>query len=150
MLTARLLPVSPRMHCSRGVYLVLRGVPGLGDVPAWGYLPRGGLCTWSRGCTCPGECTWSGGCTCPGVPALGGDVPGLGGVYLVQGRCTCPGVPGPGGCTWSGGCTCPGGCTWSQGGAPGPGVYLPRGVGGAPGPERTCPGTAPPWTDTHV
>ena len=35
MRTARLLPVSPSMHCSRGVYLP-------GGVPAQGvYLPRG-------------------------------------------------------------------------------------------------------------
>ena len=34
--TARLLPISPSMHCSRGVYLP-------GGVPAWGvYLPGGG------------------------------------------------------------------------------------------------------------
>ena len=66
MHTARLLPVSPGMHCS------------------WG-------CTWSWGCTCWG-CTWSG----VGVPAWGGvpgpravtwswGIPGPGGVYLVLG-----------------------------------------------------------------
>ena len=100
MRTARLLPVSPSMHCSRvvptggGVYLVQGGVPG------------------------PGGCTWSGGCVylvggvpVPGVYLVPGGVPGLGGcVYLV------------GGCTWSGGCTwpggtCPGGCT-CMGGTP--------------------------------
>ena len=115
MRTARLLPVSPRMHClgvggvpglgrgvhspgRRGVYLVQGGIPG----------PRG--CTWSWGCTwsggvylVPRGCTWSwgvylvrGGCTWfGGVPSRGdlvpGGVPGTGG------------VPGPGGCTWSGG-----------------------------------------------
>ena len=58
MRTARLLPVSPSMHCSRGVYLVPwwgvylvlgGGVPGLGVVPG----PRG------RGVPGPGGCTWS-------------------------------------------------------------------------------------------
>ena len=48
MRTTRLLPVSPSMHCSGGVYLVpgvctwSRGVylvPGGYQVP-WGYLPR--------------------------------------------------------------------------------------------------------------
>ena len=52
MRTARLLPVSPNMHCYRGV-----------------YLPRG-ICT-CLGVTCqgmylPGECICPGGCTCPG------------------------------------------------------------------------------------
>ena len=60
MRTAHLLPVSPSMHCSGGV-----------------YLPGGRGCTWSRGVYLPGEvhlvpggCTWSsgvylpGGCTC--------------------------------------------------------------------------------------
>ena len=89
--TARLLPVSPSMHCSQGVYLV-RGVPGRGGVPGPGgvYLVLGGVpgpggCTWSRGVYLVRGCTWSWG------------------VYLVPGVCTwsqgC--VPGPGGCTWS-------------------------------------------------
>ena len=139
MRTARLLPVSPGMHCSqRGVYLVLgAGVPG----------PRGGQCTWFQGIgvyLVPGGCTWSQGRGCtwswgmymvlgggpgtpppePGTPptwswgvylVLGG-VPGLGvvsgpqGVYLVPGE-----VFAPRGCTWF-----RGGCTWSWG------VYLPR------------------------
>ena len=61
MLTARLLTVSPSMHCSRGVYLgggctwsggvylVLGDVTGPGGVYlVWGvYLPRG--CTCQRG-----------------------------------------------------------------------------------------------------
>ena len=62
MRTARLLPISPSMHCSRGVYLpggiparripahgvyLPRGVPAQWGVPAWGvpawgvFLPRG-------------------------------------------------------------------------------------------------------------
>ena len=67
MRTARLLSVSPSIHCLGGVpgpggrtwfwgvYLVPGGVPGLrGDVPG----PRG--CTWSRvGTWSQGECTWS-------------------------------------------------------------------------------------------
>ena len=59
MRTARLLPASPSMHCSRrgvylvggylvlGGYLVPEGVPGLGGVPGpgWGvYLPRYSPC----------------------------------------------------------------------------------------------------------
>ena len=54
MRTARLLPVSPSMHCSQG----------------------GGGCTWSRGL----GCTWSGGVPGPGgVYLVPGGVPGLGG-----------------------------------------------------------------------
>ena len=85
MRTARLLPVSPSMHCSRGVSLP-------GGVPAWGvYLPRGvhlprgpylprGVCTCSVGCTCLGVCTCLGGvpvwgCTCPGGMYLPGGEP---------------------------------------------------------------------------
>ena len=93
MRTARLLPVSPSMHCPGGV-------PGPGG---WG-LPGPGECTWSReGVPCPKglylvlggvpglECTWSR----EGVPGPRGlylvwGVPG--GVYLIPG-----GVPGPGG-----------------------------------------------------
>ena len=71
MRTARLWPVSPGMHFSRG------GVPGPGSVPG------PGRCTWSRGGVpgprgvylVPGGCTWSQG------------------VYLVPGECTCPGTP---------------------------------------------------------
>ena len=98
MRTARLLPISPSMHCSRGVVYLLGGhlvpgvylvwrdvcVPGLGGVPC------------PRGCTCPGVylvggCTWSGGCTCQGTPGPGGctclgDVPAQGGT----GRGTAP------------------------------------------------------------
>ena len=45
MRIARLLPVSPSMQCSRGVYLP-GGVPGWGGVPAQGvYLPGGCTCT---------------------------------------------------------------------------------------------------------
>ena len=98
MRTARLLPVSPGMHCSWGgcTWSGVQGVPGPGvclvpgGVPGpwgctwfWGSVPGSGQCTWSRGCTWLGDvpgpwgCTWSG-----GVPVLGG-------------------VPGPGGCAWS-------------------------------------------------
>ena len=78
MRTARLLAVSPSMHCTREVYLV------------WGVYLLGG-CTWSRGVYLPG-----------GVPGPGGvpaqrHVPGLGGVPGPR-ECTCPrgsgGVPG--------------------------------------------------------
>ena len=62
MRTARLLPVSPNMHCSGG-----------GDVPARGGVPALG------GCTCPG------GVYLPcGVPALGGYLPALWGEYLLR------------------------------------------------------------------
>ena len=77
MRTARLLPVSPGMHCSPwgGSVPGPRGVPGPGGC-TWSH--RG--CTWSEGCTWSSEeCTWSWG------------------VYLVPGGCTWSreGVPGP-------------------------------------------------------
>ena len=61
MRTARLLPVSPGMHCSRG------------DVPGPGEVPGPGGCTWSQGGT------WSGG---GGVPGPGGCTWSRGGGYL--------------------------------------------------------------------
>ena len=86
MRTARLLPVSPSMHCSRGVCLVQGGgcVPGpggvlgpRGEVPGpWGgftwsrgvYLVRGGVSgPGGRGEGVPGP----GGGTCPGTPPCG-------------------------------------------------------------------------------
>ena len=70
MRTARLLPISPSMHCKGGGYLP-RGV----------YLPGG--CTYPGGCTCLGDVPAREGGTCPGgVPTQG--------VYLPRG-CTCPG-----------------------------------------------------------
>ena len=82
MCTARLLAISPGMHCSWvGVCTWPQGV----------YLVPGG-CTWSREVyLVPGGCTWS-----QGVYLVPGGVAGPRGVYLVPG-----GVPGPGGCTWS-------------------------------------------------
>ena len=69
MCTAHLLPISPSMHYSWGVYLVLEGVPAREDVPAWGmYLVTGD------------------------VPARGG-VPGPGGSHLPGGRYLSGGVP---------------------------------------------------------
>ena len=62
MRTARLLPVSPSMHCYRGVSTrrgdtCPEGVPAHGGVPTqgrvWGYLPRG-VYLPRKGCTCPG------------------------------------------------------------------------------------------------
>ena len=61
MRTARLLPVSPSMHCSGGVPARGEGCTCLGGVPAQGW-----------GCTCP-----------EGVPAQGVYLPG--GVYLTRG-----------------------------------------------------------------
>ena len=107
MRTARLLPVSPSMHCwgggylvlggtwSGGVYLVQWGVPGPGGC-TWSqgvYLVPGGVpgprgCTWSQGVylvwgvyLVSGGCTWSWGV----YLVLGGCVPGPRGVYLVWG-----------------------------------------------------------------
>ena len=87
MRTARLMPVSPSMHCSgdvpgQGVYLVQGGVPGLGGVPAQGvvYLVLGGVPGLGvylvQGGTWSGDVYLVGG---GGVPGPGG-VPGLGGV----------------------------------------------------------------------
>ena len=66
MRTARLLPVSPSMHCSGGMYLVW-GVP----VPG-GYLVWGGRGTWYWGVylVLEGWCTWSW-----RVPGPGGYLP---------------------------------------------------------------------------
>ena len=130
MRTARLLPVSPSMHCSGGRCICLGGVPACectcpgrytalgGGVPAQGvylprrvYLPRG-VGVPAQGGVPSQEGVPSGGCTCLGVYLVGG-------VYL-PGRCVPDqgGVPAQGlykssGCTYPGGCTCPGG-------------YLPR------------------------
>ena len=66
MRTARLLPVSPSMHCSLGVYLVPGDVPGRGGRV---YLVPGGIPA-PRGVPGPG------GVPAPGdVPAPGGGVP---------------------------------------------------------------------------
>ena len=130
MRTARLLPVSPSMHCSQGVYLVLggRGVPG------------------PRGCTCPVGGTWSGGVYLvqgvylpggykvwgvylPGGYLVRGCVPGLGGTWPWGAYLVLVGVYLVPGGTWSGGCTWSGGYL-VLGGVPGPGgvpsqVFLP-------------------------
>ena len=89
MRTARLLPVSPSMHCSwEGVYLVPWGgvylVPGGGGVP--GSRGRGMYLVL-------GGCTWSGGGGVPG-PRRRGVYLVSWGVYLVPGG---GGVPSPGG-----------------------------------------------------
>ena len=86
MRTARLLPISPSMHCSGG-YTCWGGGTCQGV-----YLPR--VCTClgvhlPRGCTCPGGVPSQGvylprGCTCPGVTYPG--------VYLPR-EGTCPGTP---------------------------------------------------------
>ena len=97
MRTARLLPVSPSIHCSGGLLVLGAGVPGPGG------------CTWSLGVylvqgvyLVPGECTWSWGMYLVMLVYLVWGVVSLVlGEYLVSG-----GVPGPRG--W--------GCTWSQGG----------------------------------
>ena len=142
MRTARLLPVSPSMHCSRGV-------PGLGG------------CTWSRRVYLPGP----GGCTClvPGRVYLPGPAGActclvLGGVPArSQGGCTClvwgaylsglgvylpglRGVPGPGRCT----CLVLGGVPdWSY--LPGPGGVPPWPRGDIPG-----PGGVPAWSRGYL
>ena len=66
MRTTRLLPVSPGIHCSRGV-------PGPGEG-----------CTWFQGVyLVPVGCTWS-----QGVYLVPGGVPGLGGCTGLGGVCT--------------------------------------------------------------
>ena len=103
------------------------GVPG----PRGVYLVLGG-CTWSGGVPGPGGCTWSRGV----VPGPGGCTWSWGmylvwGVYLVRGEGV---VPGPGGVVFlvPGGYLVLGGCTWCQGGVPGPREgYLV--LGGVPG-----------------
>ena len=127
MRTSRLLPVSPSMHCSRGMHLILRGYLVLGDVPAGGctcpggvgvYLPGG---TWSRGVPGPR------GCICRGRTCSRRVYLPMG-VYLVLGGVPAQGgVPGPGGCTYLGGVPGPGGCTYL-------GVYLVPG-----GPAQVLP-----------
>ena len=121
MRAARLMPVSPSVHCSWGC-VPARGCtcPGV-CVPAQGcvYLPGGCTCLGgvpAQGVYLPWGCTCPGGCTCQGVYLLGG-VPARG--------FTCPGgVPA------GGGCTCP---------------------GGVPAQRGTCPGTPPMYRilDTH-
>ena len=164
MRTARLLPVSPSMHCAglggrylpKGVYLLrgctCLGVPDWGeylprgDVPAWGlyllgvYLPRG---LYLLGSTCWGGCTCLGGVPAGGVYLLGGvympgGVPALG-MYLPRGVYLLGGVP-----AW--GCTCKGvylpwGCT-CQGGVPAGGSTC---WGGVPALGCTCQGGVPAW-----
>ena len=115
MRTARLLPLSPSMHCSRG------GVPGpRGDLPGQGGVSGpGGV---------PGRGVYlvQGSVPARSVPGQGG-VPGQG-VYLLGVGVYLPGgVPGPGGCTCPGGMYLVPGGTWS-GGCTCPGVYLPRGA----------------------
>ena len=75
MRTARLLPVSPSMHCSGGC-TCWGCVPGPGGCTCWGvYLVPGGV-PGPGGVYLPGGCTWSGGvylvggCTCPGTPPV--------------------------------------------------------------------------------
>ena len=125
MRTARLLPVSSSMSCSRGMYL-----------PGGCTCPGGVPASW---CTCQGVNLPGGvparGCTCPGgvpaqrfVPAQGGvpvkgvylpevavptresvparNVPARGGVYLPEGGVPAQVVYLP---RW---CTCQGVCTY--------------------------------------
>ena len=55
MRTARLLPVSPSMHCSGGTWSQRVYRTSRGCTWSWGYLVPGGACGprvyWSRGCT---------------------------------------------------------------------------------------------------
>ena len=112
MRTARLLPISPRMHCSGrgctspGSVCTYPGVPASGRVPArergvpeWGsgvpfrgvYLPRGCTCLGmylprgvpAWGVHLPGNVSACGGVPVRGVPAWE--------VYLPRG-CTCQGT----------------------------------------------------------
>ena len=112
MRTAHLLSVSPSMHSSRkctwsggytwsrGVYLVLGGVPGPEGGGGWSQGGRG--CTWCWGVYLVRGVLVPGGVPGPrgggGWSQGGGGVPGAGGctwywgVYLVPGG-TCPGTP---------------------------------------------------------
>ena len=166
MRTARLLPVSPSMHCAGGGFLLGRRgvVPGAmgGGVcsrGAWsGPGPRG---AWSWVVPGPGRCL---------IPEVG--VPGPGGVLGPRGvpghrgawsqGCLVTGVPGPGGAwSWRWGCLVlgvhsPGGP--SPRGVPGPGGCLVQGSAwsqGVPGPGAwgvwswslgcLVPGVPGPW-----
>ena len=117
---------SSRMHTVRSSGRISGGVPGPGGV----YLVLGG-CTWSGGvCLVWGVYLVSGVCLVLGGVPGPGDVPGPRGVPGLGG------LPGPRGCTWSqGGVPGPGGrgvCAWSggvylvPGDVPGPGAYLVR------------------------
>ena len=80
MRTARLLPVSPSMHCSGGRCTCLGGVPAWGCTCPGRYTAvGGGVPAQGVGCTCQGGCTFRGGCTWWGVYLPGG-VPGGRGV----------------------------------------------------------------------
>ena len=137
MRTARLLPVSPSMHCTRGYLPLVQG---------------GGTCLWSGGGVCSGGyLPLVLGCVCPrrylplvqggGVPASG---PRGGYLPLVWG-----GVCSGGYLPLVLGCVCPRGCTclWSWGvSASGPGG---KGVGVYPSIQW---GRSPPvdrMTDTR-
>ena len=112
MRTARLLPISPRMHCSGRGCTSPGSVCTYPGVPAWGRVPgrERGVPEWGsgvpargvylpRGCTClgiylPGGCTCLGGASAWECICLWGVY--LSGVYL-PGRCTFPGgVPAGG------------------------------------------------------
>ena len=105
MRTARLLPVSPSMHCSEKWGVPAQGFtcPAEGVVPAQGVYLSGGMYL-HRGCTCPGGEPAQGGVVPAqggGVPAQRGGVPAQGVVYLPRGYltrgCTHPGdVPAQG------------------------------------------------------
>ena len=76
MRTARLLPVSPSMHCSGGMYL-----------PGEVYLPRGWWGVPAQEVYLPGGCTPAQGVYLPGVYLPGG--------CTCPGWCNCPGTPPP-------------------------------------------------------
>ena len=69
MRTARLLLVSPSMHCSGGA-------PVPGGVPEWGVYLNGGLPAW--GVYLPGGCTAQGGVPAQGSVPARGSVPAQG------------------------------------------------------------------------
>ena len=95
MHTARLLTVSPSMHCSEGC-LLRRGGVCSGGCLLGGYLVWGVSGPVGEGCLLWGASAlrgaWSGGCLVPGVSALGDvcsqGVSALGGAWS-------RGVPGP-------------------------------------------------------
>ena len=116
MCTARLLPISPSMHCTWG--LLPGGCLLLGGVCSWGFLPvvrGGGVCSReemsAQGGCLPmvpgGVCSW-GGC----LSLVPGGVSSHRGCLLLGGCLPLvPGVSASGGaCLWSWGGVCSRGC----------------------------------------
>ena len=123
MRTARLLPVSPSMHCRMEGCLLLRGCLLLGGclLPEGGCLLLEGECvSATRGCLLPG------GCLLLGVSDMG---------TSATGGCLLWGVSATRGCLIPGG-------VWYQGGVCSGGCVSQHAMGQTPPP--------PPLTDRHL